>query len=127
MVLRRTIFSSHHSRYADVYSHYKNILVSGHWAGDTNAKIVWTGSNNFTPDGTNFDEVMMRIRNATAYNQYARQWNYMKRRKSSAVYASFLEPIGGGRAPARAATTSTPTILSPDVTTGPDGQPRALD
>jgi hypothetical protein len=133
MELRRTIFSLDGNRYADVYSHYKNILVSGHWAGDTNAKIVWTGSNNFTPDGTNFDEVMMRIRSATAYGQYARQWNYMKRRKSSATYASFLEPIGGGRAPFAATTGApgttgdTPTILSPDVTRAPDGTPRALD
>ena len=64
MELRRTIFSLDGNRYADVYSHYKNILVSGHWGSDTNAKIVWTGSNNFTPDGTNFDEVMIRIRSA---------------------------------------------------------------
>ena len=63
------------------------------------------------------------------WNQYRNQWNYMKRRKSSARYASFLEPVGGGRAPKTNGLrgTETPTILSPDVTQGPDGTPRALD
>ena len=132
MQARRTIFSLDGNRYADVYSHYKNILVSGHWQSDRSAKVVFTGSNNFTPDGTNFDEDMLRIRDSKAFNQYRSQFDYIKRRKSSARYASFLEPVGGGRAPNKhdgfvAGPTDTPTILSPDVVRKRDGTPRALD
>jgi hypothetical protein len=100
MQARRTIFASHPGGHvAGVYSHFKNILVSGHFGSDTNAKVTWTGSNNFTSDGTNFDEVMIRIKSAHVYNQYLHQFNYIRHRKSSGTYASFTEPRGGGRAP----------------------------
>ncbi len=100
MQARRTIFASHPGGHvAGVYSHFKNILVSGHYGGDTSSRYVWTGSNNFTPDGTNFDEVMLRIKSTSVFRQYYRHFNYMKHRKSSGTYASFTEPRGGGRAP----------------------------
>jgi hypothetical protein len=100
MQLRRTIFGNHPgSHVAGVYSHFKNFLVSGHYGGDSSARVVWTGSNNFTPDGKNFDEVMLRIKSTTVFRQYYRHFNYIKHRKSSATYASFTEPRGGGRAP----------------------------
>jgi hypothetical protein len=100
MQLRRTIFGNHPgSRVAGVYSHFKNILVSGHWGGTSGSRWTWTGSNNFTPDGKNFDEVMLRIRGRGVFRQYYRHFNYIKHRKSSGTYASFTEPRGGGRAP----------------------------
>jgi hypothetical protein len=99
MQLRRTIFASHPGGHvAGVYSHFKNILVSGRY-GANNGRWVWTGSNNFTPDGKNFDEVMLRIHSKSVFRQYYRHFNYIKHRKSSGSYASFTEPRGGGRAP----------------------------
>lgn len=98
MTVRRTLFS-HDGRTGYVYTHFKNIAISGHIGGDTNARASYTGSDNFTNYGTHFDEVMMRIATVSAFNQYRRQFNYMSRRKSSAVYANFSEPSGGGRAP----------------------------
>jgi hypothetical protein len=74
------------------------IAASGYVGGDRSASVVWTGSNNFTNDGLRFDEVTMRIASRTAYNQYRNQFAFITKRKSSAVYAVLLEPIGGGRA-----------------------------
>ncbi|MGA8993355.1 MAG: phospholipase D-like domain-containing protein [Nocardioidaceae bacterium] len=98
MVVRRTLFSKNGTSASD-YSHFKNIAVSGNVAGSTSARVVWTGSNNFTDTGLRFDEVMIRIASASAFGQYRNQWNYMMRRRSAATYANYSEPTGGGRAP----------------------------
>lgn len=137
MVARRTLFSDN-GETASLYSHYKNIAVSGNVGADRSTRVVWTGSNNFTNHGRRFDEVMMRIRSGAAFSAYRNQWTYMRNRKSSSTYANFSEPTGGGRAPkliARARTFAagdqpppgTPTIMSPDVTFDSSGEPRALD
>ena len=56
-----------------LYSHFKNIAVSGQRRpSNTVSRVVWTGSNNFTNDGTHFDEVMMRIADGAAYAQYVK-------------------------------------------------------
>ena len=134
MVVRRTLFSKN-GKTAYLYSHFKNIAVSGNVASNTGSRVVWTGSNNFTNDGTHFDEVMMRIADGAAYAQYVKQWNYIRNRMSSSVYANFSEPTGGGRAPAPTqgvaandalVSPTAPTITSPDVVVK-NGVPKALD
>jgi phosphatidylserine/phosphatidylglycerophosphate/cardiolipin synthase-like enzyme len=146
LTARRTLFS-HNGRTAYVYSHMKNILASGHVGSDRSAKVSWTGSNNFTDGGPHFDEVMIRIPSAYVYRLYRRQFNFISKRKSSAVYAIFQEPEGGGRpprlipggpAPASPSTplspemteglpADTPTVISPDVVFDENGEPHALD
>ena len=98
MSVRRTIFSRN-GRTASLYTHLKNIDISGHVGNDPSTWLVSTGSNNFTNEGTHFDEVALRIRSRAAYNSYVRHFKYMSRRKSSATYANYSEPTGGGRAP----------------------------
>ena len=137
MSVRRTIFS-HDNKTAYVYSHFKNIDISGHVGSDRSARLVYTGSNNFTNDGLrSFDEVIVRIASTSAYRAYSRQFGYIRDRLSSATYANFAEPTGGGRAPddpttrkpkaAAGAPAGTPTIQSPEVTVGKDGQAHVLD
>ena len=105
--------------------------------------MAWTGSNNFTNEGVHFDEVMMRIASTSAYNGYVKQYSYIRERKSSATYANFSEPSGGGRAPGQSpavqlrsglgapsadqAPAGTPTIVSPAVRIDSNGTPHALD
>jgi hypothetical protein len=98
MSVRRTLFS-HNGHTAYLYTHLKNIDISGSFNGDSSTKIAWTGSNNFTNEGTHFDEVSMGIKSASTYNSYVRHFKYNSRRKSSATYANYSEPTGGGRAP----------------------------
>jgi hypothetical protein len=148
MSARRTVFS-HNGTTAYLYSHFKNIAVSGNVAGVPNARVSWTGSNNFTNDGTHFDEVTLRINSASVYNGYVKQFNFMRDRASSSVYANFSEPSGGGRAPRAIAGTpfpwtsplapgsdpvdelaappGTPTITAPGITVDAHGVPHAAD
>jgi hypothetical protein len=98
MSARRTIFSRSNSLHASIYSHFKNISVSGVVGSDHSASVVWTGSNNFTNDGLNFDEVTLRIASRAAFVQYRTRFAFISRTKSASTYASFSEPIGGGRA-----------------------------
>ncbi len=98
MVVRRTIFSSN-GRTATLYSHFKNIAISGHVGSHTARRMAVTGSNNWTNEGINFDEVVLRISTTSAYRSYRNQWIYIRNHKSSPVYANYSEPTGGGRAP----------------------------
>lgn len=98
MSVRRTMFS-HNGHTAYLYSHLKNIDISGNVAGDHSSWVVYTGSNNFTNEGTHFDEVALRIKSRAAYGSYVRHFKYMSRRKSASTYANYSEPTGGGRAP----------------------------
>jgi hypothetical protein len=98
MSVRRTLFS-HNGRTAYLYSHFKNISVSGYVRGVRGARVVWTGSNNFTNYGMHFDEVLMRIPSHAAYRSYVNHFKYISSHKSSAIYANYSEPSGGGRAP----------------------------
>jgi hypothetical protein len=98
MSVRRTIFSKHGGIHATLYSHFKMLAVSGVVGSNHAANVVWTGSNNFTNDGVKFDEVTMRIASRAAYLQYVNQFAFITRTRTSSTYASFAEPIGGGRA-----------------------------
>jgi phosphatidylserine/phosphatidylglycerophosphate/cardiolipin synthase-like enzyme len=142
MSVRRTVFS-HNGLTAYLYSHFKNIAVSGNVAGVPNARVSWTGSNNFTNDGTHFDEVILRINSASTYNAYIKHFDFMRDRASSSIYANFSEPSGGGRAPRAIAGTpsgdawpgqseldsppGTPTITAPGITVDANGEPHAAD
>ena len=98
MSVRRTIFSRHGGIHASLYSHFKMLAVSGVVGTNRGASVVWTGSNNFTNDGVKYDEVTMRIASRQAFLQYTSQFAFISRTRTSGTYASFAEPIGGGRA-----------------------------
>ena len=138
MSARRTLFSLDGDKYADVYSHFKMIAVSGVIGSDHSAWAVWTGSNNFTNDGTHFDEVTMKIALRSAFMSYRDRFTFIRDRKSSATWAMFLEPIGGGRPPAAQETKALretasfaaqnrSVIVAPDAIAGTSGDVRALD
>jgi phosphatidylserine/phosphatidylglycerophosphate/cardiolipin synthase-like enzyme len=99
MSARRTLFSRN-GVFATLYSHFKLIAVSGNVGSDSSASVVWTGSNNFTNGGAHFDEVMLRIRSAAAFNQYRNRFAFISATRSSSTWATYREPNGGGRAPA---------------------------
>jgi phospholipase D-like protein len=98
MSVRRTLFS-HNGHTAYLYSHFKNISVSGYVGSKRSTHVAWTGSNNFTNDGTHFDEVLLRIDSHTVYRKYVDHFKYISSHKSSPIYANYSEPSGGGRAP----------------------------
>ncbi|MFL6135691.1 MAG: hypothetical protein ACJ72A_23000, partial [Nocardioidaceae bacterium] len=140
MVARRTLFSLDGDKYADVYSHFKMIAASGYVGSDHSAWAVWTGSNNFSSAGVRYDEVMLRISLRSAFAAYRDRFTFIRNTKSSGTWASFSEPIGGGRPPAPLApetkalreTTSfavqnRQVILAPDAVSGTSGDVEVLD
>ena len=99
MRVSRVLFPGPRGVVAQKYSHLKMFAVSGHVGGDRSSWYVWTGSNNWTDRGLHADEVTLRIRSHSTYKRYVRHWKFIKRRRSSPVWALFVEPTGGGRAP----------------------------
>ncbi|MEP7089690.1 MAG: phospholipase D-like domain-containing protein [Nocardioidaceae bacterium] len=99
MTVRRVLFPGPKGVVAAKYAHLKMFAASGRVAGDRSSWVTWTGSNNWTDRGTRSDEVTLRIPSAAVYAAYVRQWKVIRHRRSSPVWATFLEPTGGGRAP----------------------------
>ena len=99
MVARRVLFPGPHGVVASKYSHMKMFAASGHVGSDHSSWVVWTGSNNFSDRGLRADDVTLRIPIKSVYDVYVHHWKYMKKRRSSSVWALFQEPSGGGRAP----------------------------
>jgi phosphatidylserine/phosphatidylglycerophosphate/cardiolipin synthase-like enzyme len=99
MVARRVLFPGPAGVVADKYSHMKMYAASGNIGGDTSSWVVWTGSNNWSDKGPHADEVTLRIPSRSVYDAYVDHWRLMRHRRSSPVWATFEEPVGGGRAP----------------------------
>ena len=95
----RVLFPGPRGVVANKYSHMKMYAVSGHVGSDRSSWYVWTGSNNWTDRGLHADEATLRIRSHSTYKRYVRHWKFIKRRRSSPVWALYAEPTGGGRAP----------------------------
>ncbi len=99
MSVRRTAFPRPGTNIARYYSHMKAIAVSGNVGSDRSSWVVWTGSDNFSDIGNHSDEVIFRVPSRAVYRRYADHNAFIRRVKSSAVWAIYREPSGGGRAP----------------------------
>jgi len=99
LVARRVLFAGPRGVVAVKYSHLKMYAASGNVAGDRSSWVVWTGSNNWSDRATRSDEVTLRIPSEAVYQAYVHQWKVIRHRRSSARWAIFEEPVGGGRAP----------------------------
>jgi hypothetical protein len=99
MVVRRVQFPGALGLVATKYSHMKMLAISGHLGHDRSAWVTWTGSNNWTDRGDRADEVTLRISSRAVYRAYVRHWKRIRDTRSTAVWAKFPEPVGGGRAP----------------------------
>ena len=58
-----------------VRTHQKTLLVSGMYDGDPQARIVFTGSHNWTNGALRRDETIFKITGQQAYDQYLANWN----------------------------------------------------
>ena len=55
----------------DLYTHQKELLISGHYGKSTHTRLVVTGSSNYNQDGIRGDEEIFLIRNRLpAWNAY---------------------------------------------------------
>jgi phosphatidylserine/phosphatidylglycerophosphate/cardiolipin synthase-like enzyme len=99
LVARRVLFPGPYGEMAGKYSHLKLFAASGNVAGDRSAHVVWTGSTNWSSSSYRADDLTLRIAGTRYFRDYVREWHKIRHRRSSAVWAKYREPEGGGRAP----------------------------
>lgn len=58
-----------------VRTHQKTLLLSGIYDGDPTARIVWTGSHNWSNGALRRDETIFKVTGQQAYDQYLANWN----------------------------------------------------
>ena len=121
MIIRRTLFPRPNSDYAGLYSHLKSFAVAGRIGGNSSAYATYTGSENFSDRSIRGDEVMVRIPYRTAFAQYRKHWNFMRTRRSSGTWATYLEPSVNNPGPERKAAARTPVLADGNGSPDPSG------
>jgi phosphatidylserine/phosphatidylglycerophosphate/cardiolipin synthase-like enzyme len=70
----------------DLYTHQKELLISGHYGKNTHARIVVSGSSNYNKDGIRGDEEIFLIKNrARAWHDYIGNFKRMWEKFSTRV------------------------------------------
>lgn len=63
----------------DYYSHEKYLVIEGNYAGDPNARVVFTGSSNWAALGAVNDEVLVALQGRKVARQYMANFDFMWR------------------------------------------------
>jgi phosphatidylserine/phosphatidylglycerophosphate/cardiolipin synthase-like enzyme len=81
----------------DQMIHDKYMLVDGSYAGDTSARVVFTGSANWTNNALHYnDEFMLRIWDNAVFASFRKHWDKVREfAKSSIGTATGLNPATG--------------------------------
>ena len=87
----------------DLYTHQKELLISGHYGKSTHTRLVVTGSSNYNKDGIRGDEEIFLIKNRLpawkAYiNDFQRMWKHFSTRVK---YIPYPNPDPKSRRPRR--------------------------
>jgi phosphatidylserine/phosphatidylglycerophosphate/cardiolipin synthase-like enzyme len=70
----------------DLYTHQKELLISGNYAGSRHSRLVVTGSSNYNIDGVRGDEEIFLIKNRTrTWNEYIHDFQRMWTKFSTRV------------------------------------------
>jgi phosphatidylserine/phosphatidylglycerophosphate/cardiolipin synthase-like enzyme len=69
----------------DLYTHQKELLISGHYGKSTHTRLVVTGSSNYNKDGIRGDEEIFLIKNRLPawkdyINDFTRMWDHFSTR-----------------------------------------------
>jgi hypothetical protein len=67
---RRTIFDRDKNGYTDMYTHMKYVGINGVVGDDRSARVMYTGSENFSHKTVGADEVWQRIPSTRAWRRY---------------------------------------------------------
>ena len=101
--IRSTGYDTNSDGELDLYTHQKNLTISGHYEDDRSTNIVVTGSSNWTVDGMHGDEMIFKINGMRAYPAYAADFRWLWNKRSHSVRWSpttgaNFEPVptGGG-------------------------------
>jgi phosphatidylserine/phosphatidylglycerophosphate/cardiolipin synthase-like enzyme len=84
----------------DKMVHDKYMLINGSYAGDTSARIVFTGSANWTNNALHYnDEFMLRIWDSSVYYSFLKHWDKVREfaKASIGTATGFLDAAGTRR------------------------------
>jgi hypothetical protein len=66
--------------YAEQYTHFKSLIVNG-WVEGKNQRVVWTGSQNLTSNGSLYnDDMVLRIKDGGTYFAYSKMFSYIQKK-----------------------------------------------
>lgn len=82
----------------DYYSHQKFLIIDGNYAGNPNAKLVFTGSSNWGALGSVNDEILVSVIGRKAVRQYTKQFDFEwlprnSRNAYTTTYTNFRQPV----------------------------------
>ncbi|MEZ5096673.1 MAG: phospholipase D-like domain-containing protein [Nocardioides sp.] len=81
-----TGFDTNDDGFIDLYTHQKELLISGNYGKNSATRMVVTGSSNYNDDGLRGDEEIFVIKNMKgAYQNYASNFTFMWLNKSILV------------------------------------------
>jgi phosphatidylserine/phosphatidylglycerophosphate/cardiolipin synthase-like enzyme len=117
MPVHTTGMDTNDDGFIDLYTHQKELLISGHYGKSTHANVVVTGSSNWNRDGIRGDEEIFMIKNRLgAWHDYTadftRMWEHFSTRVKYIPYPSAATPP------------TTTTRALGRVLTGPQGSSR---
>lgn len=66
--------------YGEQYTHHKALIVNG-WVEGKNQRVVWTGSQNLTSNGSLYnDDMVLRVVGTGYYNAYSSNFSYIQKK-----------------------------------------------
>ena len=72
-------YDRNHNGAAELYMHQKLLTINGNFNGDRSAKVLWTGSQNFTDEGNRVNnELLMKISDNSTLDRFVRNLNYIR-------------------------------------------------
>ena len=86
---------------AGLYVHHKVLQINGNWFSDSGAKVVYTGSQNFTHEGLRRNnEVMLRVKTDSVYNAFYYNFAYIRDNWTKGRITSVPSTVGEQNSPA---------------------------
>jgi len=97
MPVHTTGMDTNDDGFIDLYTHQKELLISGHYGRSRHTRLVVTGSSNYNTDGIRGDEELFQIKNRVgAYRSYTkdftRMWTTFSNRVKYIPYPSSAAP-----------------------------------
>ena len=66
--------------YGEQYTHHKSLIING-WVQGTNQRVVWTGSQNLTSNGSLYnDDMILRVVGTNYYSAYSTNFSYIQKK-----------------------------------------------
>lgn len=80
MVVENAWKDKNRNDYAEQYTHHKALIVNG-WVQGKNQRVVWTGSQNLTSNGSLYnDDMVLRVVGSGYYFAYSKNFSYIQKK-----------------------------------------------